>query len=191
MRMLAPRGARVLPLRQREQAFVVLAAGRAALEVRAHAGDAASASGPRARARRTRRGARSTPRSRSRGLVRQPSRLMLIHLRSAAARSLRRASCSVLYRAPRVVPSRSASTSIGTPLSASAVNTSRWWRVSAVSHGVAHGAAAARRPRGPAGPRGGVDDRPRVVERHLAVRARRAAAPSRRPRAARTCTPRS
>src|SRR5262249_56202292 len=38
---------------------------------------------------------------------------------SRCARSLRRASCSVLYRAPRAVPSRSARSSIGTPSTAS------------------------------------------------------------------------
>src|SRR5205085_8136785 len=41
-------------------------------------------------------------------------------------RSFWRASCSVLYSAPRVVFKRSASTSIGTPFSASATSTRRW-----------------------------------------------------------------
>lgn len=41
------------------------------------------------------------------------------------ARSLRRASCRVLYSAPRVLPSRSASTSIGTPLTVRATSTRR------------------------------------------------------------------
>src|SRR5262245_33022993 len=40
--------------------------------------------------------------------------------------SFRRASCRVLYSAPRVVLRRSASTSIGTPFRASATRTRRW-----------------------------------------------------------------
>ena len=69
-----------------------------------------------------------------------------------ASRSLRRASCKVLYSAPRVEPSRSASTSIGTPLSASATNTSRWCgrqlgaRRRAGSRAAAPAARAARGP---------------------------------------------
>src|SRR5690242_2557215 len=46
------------------------------------------------------------------------------------ARRLFRASCSVLYSAPRVVPRRSASTSIGTPFNVSATSTRRWCGVS-------------------------------------------------------------
>src|SRR5215208_3000934 len=52
---------------------------------------------------------------------------------SSLRRSLRRASWRVLYKAPRVVPSRSAKTSIGTSLRASATSTSRWCRVSSAS----------------------------------------------------------
>ena len=46
---------------------------------------------------------------------------------ASCRRSLRRASCRVLYSAPRVVPRRSARTSIGTPLTARAMRTRRWW----------------------------------------------------------------
>src|SRR5262249_27230517 len=46
-------------------------------------------------------------------------------------RSRRRASCSTLYTAPRVVPIRSATTSIGTSSTATARKTSRWRRVRA------------------------------------------------------------
>src|SRR3954452_23775691 len=43
----------------------------------------------------------------------------------SSARSFRRASCRVLYRAPRVLLRRSARTSIGTPWIVSATRTSR------------------------------------------------------------------
>src|SRR4051812_28142564 len=49
---------------------------------------------------------------------------------SRYARSFRRASCNVLYNAPRVVPRRSASTSIGTPFRAIATRICRWCGVS-------------------------------------------------------------
>src|SRR5919197_1009426 len=52
---------------------------------------------------------------------------------SRRPRSFRRASWIVLYSAPRVVPRRSARTSMGTPLSATATRTSRWWSVSSES----------------------------------------------------------
>src|SRR5205085_3854152 len=55
---------------------------------------------------------------------RSPS--MPMPLAPSAALSFCRASWRVLYRAPRVVLSRSASTSIGTPLSVIATSTSRW-----------------------------------------------------------------
>src|SRR3954470_16504927 len=48
---------------------------------------------------------------------------------SRHARNLRRASCKVLYSAPRLVSRRSARTSIGTPSTASASRTARWWGV--------------------------------------------------------------
>src|SRR4051794_25756615 len=44
---------------------------------------------------------------------------------SSSSRSLRRASCNALYRAPRVVSRRSAKTSIGTSFSARATKTCR------------------------------------------------------------------
>src|SRR5205085_6143186 len=51
--------------------------------------------------------------------------------RARCRRSFARASCSVLYSAPRVVSRRSASTSIGTPFSATATSTVRWCGVRA------------------------------------------------------------
>src|SRR3954447_14841802 len=50
---------------------------------------------------------------------------------STHARSLRRASCKVLYSAPRVVSRRWARTSIGTPSTARASRTARWCGVRA------------------------------------------------------------
>src|SRR5919197_387957 len=118
------------------QAVVILAAGGAALEVGAHAGH---------------RGvgvcageleldeAVELVEARLAGQLRlhwaeQAADVIAVHgassPRSASAeRSRRRASCKVLYRAPRVVAIRSASTSIGTSLSAMATRTSRWWAV--------------------------------------------------------------
>src|SRR5690242_12418629 len=106
---------------ERQQALVILPTGGAALQVRLHAGHRAAVD----------------------ELVEAVEALLAADLgfRGAeqahrsppiAARSLRRASCRVLYSAPRLLPSRSASTSIGTPLSASAVKTWRWYGVSAV-----------------------------------------------------------
>src|ERR687898_2093378 len=114
------RAAVLLP-NQRQEAFVILPTRRTALEVGRHAGHFAPLD----------------------VLVQALEALVAGDLGAGGAeqahrsppitaRSLRRASCSVLYSAPRVVSRRSASTSIGTPLRASAVNTSRWWRVSEV-----------------------------------------------------------
>src|SRR5262245_35639693 len=106
--------AAVLVPYQREEAFVILPTGGAALEVGRHAGGVAPFD----------------------VLVEVLEALLTGHLGALGAeqahdsppitaRSLRRASCSVLYSAPRVVSRRSARTSIGTPLSARATKTSR------------------------------------------------------------------
>src|SRR4051812_32117322 len=136
---LARRGASALGGHELVERVVVLAAGRAALEVLAHAGQA-----------RIGILARDLEID---VLVDQFEAVLAGHLGIAraekaldefagtrgighvvtAARSLRRASCRVLYSAPRVVLSRSASTSIGTPLSASAAKTSRWCGVSSLA----------------------------------------------------------
>src|SRR3954468_10134377 len=62
---------------------------------------------------------------------------------SRHARNLRRASCKVLYSAPRVVSRRSARTSIGTPSTASARRTARWCGVRSSRIAVARGASGA------------------------------------------------
>ena len=107
-------------------------------------------------------------------------------------RSFVRASCSVLYNAPRVVSRRSASTSIGTPLSATATSTVRWCGVSGLHRmlDLAHAAhaarlrarASARRPRTASSPPA------RAAARVPATPAGAASPP---PRRARTCTPTS
>src|SRR4051794_21201854 len=143
---------RELPLRshqQRPQRRVILRARRAALEVRRHAGYG----GLRVRARelqldeavelveadlaahlcggRAEHAGESVP-----GLLVHrafPSESSRNPWSASCARSLRRASCSVLYSAPRVVPRRSARTSIGTSCRVIATRTARWWLVSTLA----------------------------------------------------------
>src|SRR5581483_3465771 len=125
-------------LGQGEQALVVGAAGLAALEVGAHARNQLVGWGARELELDVAvelREALLAAQLRSRRAERPPQRPPVVsahraHPSSAAGssspsakpsarrrrRSLRRASCSVLYSAPRVVFRRSAITSIGTPL---------------------------------------------------------------------------
>src|SRR3954468_10415966 len=135
MSRLATRERRFLPAAgDLAQALVILAAGRAAFEMRAHPGEelvgviagqlevdvlvqqlealVAADLGPIGAEQA---GEQVAGVGRHVGL---PS--------ESAARSLCRASCNVLYRAPRVVLKRSARTSIGTPSRARATKTTRW-----------------------------------------------------------------
>src|SRR5206468_9077049 len=80
---------------------------------------------------------------------------------SRCLRSLRRASCNVLYKAPRVVFKRSASTSIGTPFNARATSTRRWCRAS--TSPIAPRSVVSSPPRSACAPRPG---RPLVERAH-------------------------
>ena len=191
---------------QGAQALVLLAACGAALEVGAHPGDAASASAPRARARRTRRAARSTRRSRSRArpvpaaarsassssahrcisILQYPAAgqlgTELACARRAASCRGRRGSCRAARRGRRSAP----------------VERQRDEHLALVRGERARDAPASARARSSARSasaapsRRGRRSRPALrLERRPRGPARRAGAASRRPRAARTCTPRS